>query len=410
MNLNKKIRCPSQRVQYKNGPSPFPWDAAASFAGSLIGGFASASATKDTNRTNLQIAREQNQFNFEQWLRERDYNEAMWNKQNQYNSPAAQKQRYIEAGINPYFAMSNIQSGQAQSLVAPQGKPAEGATMQAPDYSFIGNAIPQAVQVAQGVAQLKGQQIGNNIAGIDLEYHRQKVIHGLANLAESTRKMREETVGKRLSNKYQEMVNDFYDRTQQTMEHRMKLENQNLELQMKATNFDMAYKYADMNLKYAQFKQEKTESDARINSIKNQIAIGWANYGLSKQMTNAQISYYGQLTANLGEQFKVIKATGDGIVLDNQGKAIQLKFQTLHNIADLLNKRQQWWNMEADIAHKKAAAEQLILQSDLLDSKNDRIAAGMIAGVIVGGAVTLGTGNPVAGVGAGTAIFNGVNY
>lgn len=407
MELNRKIRCPSIRHEKKE----IWWLPIAIAGASKLGsGVANAASTKSTNATNLQIAREQNQFNYEQWMRERDYNEYMWNKQNEYNTPRAQYQRYVDAGINPHFALGNIQSGQAQTVTAPQGKPAAGATMQAPDYSFIGNAAGDAVAVAQQVASLKGQQIGNNIAGIDLEYHRQKVIHGLANLAESTRKMREETVGKRLSNKYQEMVNDFYDRTQQVMENRMKLENQNLELQMKATNFDMAYKYADMNLKYAQFKQEKTESDARINSIKNQIAIGWANYGLQKQMTNAQISYYGQLTANLGEQFKVIKATGDGIVLDNKGKAIQLKFQTLHNIADLLNKRQQWWNMEADIAHKKAAAEQLILQSDLLESKNDRVAAGMIAGVIVGGAVTFGTGNPVAGVAAGTALFNGTNY
>lgn len=409
MEINKKIRCPAQRVQYKN-KTPFPWDAAASFAGSLIGGFANASATKDTNRTNLQIAREQNQFNYEQWMRERDYNDAMWNKQNEYNSPKAQYQRYVDAGINPYFALGNIQSGQAQSLVAPQGKPAAGAVMQAPDYSFIGNAIPQAVQVAQGVAALKGQQINNQIAGVDAQYHQQKVIQGLANLAESTRNMRENTVGRRLSNKYQEMVNDFYDRTQQTMEHRMKLENQNLELQMQATNFDMAYKYAEMNLRYAQFKQEQNESNARIDSIKNQIAIGWANYGLSQQMTNAQISYYGQLTANLGEQFKVIKATGDGIVLDNRGKAIDLKFRTINNIADLLNKKQQYWLNEANIDQSKAAARQLIAQSGILENKENRAAAGVLGGLISGIIVTGLTKNPQLGVQVGSTMAGAAAY
>lgn len=56
--------------------------------------------------------------------RQNRYNEEMINKQNEYNSPAAQMQRYREAGINPYLAMTSggVSSGTQEQ---PQEKVAE---------------------------------------------------------------------------------------------------------------------------------------------------------------------------------------------------------------------------------------------------------------------------------------------
>lgn len=51
--------------------------------------------TRETNETNYAIAAEQ-----------RNWSERMVDEQNEYNSPLAQKQRFEEAGINPYMAMS----------------------------------------------------------------------------------------------------------------------------------------------------------------------------------------------------------------------------------------------------------------------------------------------------------------
>uniref|UniRef100_A0AB33JGY8 TolC family protein n=1 Tax=Prevotella sp. GTC17262 TaxID=3236797 RepID=A0AB33JGY8_9BACT len=114
---------------------------------SLASGIMNANSVKSTNRTNLQIAREQNQFNLEQWKREVAYNDARWNAQNEYNSPEQQMQRYAAAGINPFMAVSNISAGNSESLTAPRGTPAAGATMQPTDYSFINNAASNAVNM-----------------------------------------------------------------------------------------------------------------------------------------------------------------------------------------------------------------------------------------------------------------------
>lgn len=76
-------------------------------AGSLLGGLFSSSGQSATNKMNYRIYQEQ-----------RAWQEHMISKQNEYNSPVAQVERYEDAGINPYMAMSagNVGSGNQSSL------------------------------------------------------------------------------------------------------------------------------------------------------------------------------------------------------------------------------------------------------------------------------------------------------
>lgn len=63
---------------------------------------ASALAQRDTNIANMDIAQWQYQAALEQWQRE-----------NEYNSPAAQMQRYMDAGLNPnlIYGQQNLSAG-----------------------------------------------------------------------------------------------------------------------------------------------------------------------------------------------------------------------------------------------------------------------------------------------------------
>lgn len=88
----------------------------ASLLGSLFSGITGNKASKNTNNTNLQIARENNQIQ-QQIAREnnqlqvdmmrennrysRDLAIELFNLENAYNTPEAQMQRLIEAGLNP---------------------------------------------------------------------------------------------------------------------------------------------------------------------------------------------------------------------------------------------------------------------------------------------------------------------
>lgn len=115
-------------------------------------------ATKETNAANLKLAQFQN-----------DWNIAQWNRQNAYNTPAAQRARYEEAGINPYFALGNIQPGNAQSLLsadmANQQSGADAYNMLAQGYQQFGasvsQAIPQFLNAMYQQEQTKALQIKN---------------------------------------------------------------------------------------------------------------------------------------------------------------------------------------------------------------------------------------------------------
>lgn len=88
----------------------------ASLLGSLFSGISQNKATKNTNATNLQIARENNALQQKiaaentqlqvDMMREnnkfsRDMALEMFNLENQYNNPSSQVQRLVDAGLNP---------------------------------------------------------------------------------------------------------------------------------------------------------------------------------------------------------------------------------------------------------------------------------------------------------------------
>lgn len=68
-----------------------------------------------TNAANLQIAQMSNQYNERMFNKQLQYNWDMWNANNQYNSASAQRQRWEEAGFNPYMMAGNSNAGVSQS-------------------------------------------------------------------------------------------------------------------------------------------------------------------------------------------------------------------------------------------------------------------------------------------------------
>lgn len=112
-----------------------------------------------TNALNKQIADEQNALNYQMFNEQNDWNLAQWERENEYNSPKLQVQRYMEAGINPLWAMSKGDAGNAQHLTSAAAHPAAGATMVAPssvapqvmpefDPSRLSNIVSAATNVS----------------------------------------------------------------------------------------------------------------------------------------------------------------------------------------------------------------------------------------------------------------------
>ena len=86
------------------------WSGAAQTAASTLGGFMSAQGQEQANRAaedrayarNLDMMRQQNDFNVK-----------MWNMANEYNAPSNQLQLLKDAGVNP--AMYDFGSGGSQA-------------------------------------------------------------------------------------------------------------------------------------------------------------------------------------------------------------------------------------------------------------------------------------------------------
>ena len=119
-----------------------PLTAVLGFGGLASQGLASYmnyQSQKETNEQNLQIARDN-----------RDWQEKMWNMQNQYNSPQAQMQRLKSAGLNPDLMYSQGTTGIAQGI----GEPSQ-ATMQAPQLQGLDTS--SLVQAIQNEELMKGQ-------------------------------------------------------------------------------------------------------------------------------------------------------------------------------------------------------------------------------------------------------------
>lgn len=120
--------------------------------GLIQGGLNLISGNK-TNKTNLKIARETNQAQIDLAKYQADQNLNLWNLNNEYNSPAAQMQRYQDAGLNP-----NLIYGSGSASAGNSSSPAKGFEAPTLQRASVNNYMPQASQLF-----LNGLQTAMNV-------------------------------------------------------------------------------------------------------------------------------------------------------------------------------------------------------------------------------------------------------
>lgn len=192
------------RVKYLDsdfGPSlkciPFPVgaviQAGSGVLGSVIGGIFGNKSQQSANAANIQINRENNEFNERMMQKQQDYNTDMWNKQNAYNTPSAQVQRLKEAGLNPYLMMSNgNQIGTASS--------ANSTSM----ASASGNPNVQAYDPSSGISNGV-----NAIGGAIANYIAAKKAEGeIANMNMQNGLLQQQIIAMSKDNEYKSLMND----------------------------------------------------------------------------------------------------------------------------------------------------------------------------------------------------------
>ena len=115
--------------------------AGASLAGNAIG----ASSQSATNDANVEINRQNNQFNADQAAMQRQWSTDMWNRNNRYNSP----NEMISRGLNPFIG-SNVGAGvskaPASGGAAATAAPSPSLQAFRPDFSDVGSALASMAQ------------------------------------------------------------------------------------------------------------------------------------------------------------------------------------------------------------------------------------------------------------------------
>lgn len=115
--------------------------AGASLAGNAIG----SSSQSAANAANVEINRQNNQFNADQAAMQRQWSTDMWNRNNRYNSP----NEMISRGLNPFIG-SNVGAGvskaPASGGAAASAAPSPSIQAFRPDFSDVGSSLASMAQ------------------------------------------------------------------------------------------------------------------------------------------------------------------------------------------------------------------------------------------------------------------------
>ena len=345
---------------------PLLGSALISGASSLLGGLFGSGAQSSANRTNLQIARETNQMQYQMFQEQNAFNERMYNQMQQYNTPAAQMQRYNDAGINPYIAAGNVQSGNAQSaLQSAQPLPLHTAQVQPVDafkdsFSQIGNVISQYAQNELALSQaqknraeagwvdrLNGAQL-NKMSAETNNLYQQGSLLGL------DYKLKNDTLGNYIRLSDLSVVNA--EKTNEQLD--VITQSARLENALKNIDLGIQSKYGE-RMFVATLSKTLAESFATNASVRQrdaQIAIDKqnANTNAKNAQTNAAVG--GAQINNLIQQAIKTAEETTGIKIDNQTKG-QLNRTIIQGLGfdniDKNNKNKAfWWNFGFDKAEQ----------------------------------------------------------
>lgn len=276
-----------------------------SIGSSIFGGSSSAKSTRNTNATNLAIARETNNTNIKLANAQNQWNLEQWQRENEYNSPSAQMARLRAAGINPYLA-EGVTTGTADSLNSADLSVAQNPpTLQPYDYMPLANGVSSALSSYTAglnqAAQTEGMNLQNQLSAATMAMR-------ISQLAKDNNFKDLENSAKGLA--LQQTLDTYSDVVKQVRAEtvRRQLTNFSIQLDNESKSMDNQIK-RDYGFKLAEAELEKVReerqrilmetitgyqlanstvrlNDAQINHISAQIAQGWANIRINQQMAD----------------------------------------------------------------------------------------------------------------------------
>ena len=267
---------------------------------SLVGGLFGQKSQSDANKTNLQIARETNAANQQLAEKQNQWNIDQWNRDNEYNTASAQKQRLIDAGMNPMmgevtpgtaeFVQSAPLANQQMAHVEKEDALAK-AIPDAANSAF--NAIMQGATAKKALAEADSAEAKANldkqladyndnanprrIAGLDLQNQNQQI--GLQSALEGIKGQVLQNEHTQLSNVEQKGINILTN---------LQIENDKLQLSLQQ-KFGEKFKKAELDKLISEKGQIDSSTNvnvATIGKIASDIAKNYAEVNHLNADTN----------------------------------------------------------------------------------------------------------------------------
>lgn len=278
----------------------------ASLLGSLFGSSKSASAVDKTNKANKEIAEMNNAFNERMLDKQNTWNLEQWNRENEYNSAAAQKARFLQAGLNPYLAMmGGASAGSASNVTSAAAAPADQTGRQMPaDYSGYQRAFETLGNTASNIIQARSVDQQTKKSNAEIENLNAETSGTVINNEYKSVMLRAELAERLahsdLSKSQKEYFNKLADQVgQQTTFFDSNWNNYKTELEsrayMQAMTGNRAYFEAETSKKKLPFIAPQLR--AEIASLGAQTAMMYATADVSKQQAISLI------TQNLKDSF-----------------------------------------------------------------------------------------------------------
>lgn len=335
---------------------------------------------QDTNQANLDIAAAQNELNYKMFNEQNDWNLAQWKRENEYNSPSAQMERYIKAGINPLWAISNGDPGNAQQLTSASAQPAAGATMQAPtvipeyDPNRIGNIIAAAQNVNNSLQGF--MKLGLEAMDVDTRQAVGKSQIGL-NLAEAGFKA-SQTAGQDIFNNLnQDTYSVLVGIKQREYDNLVEdLNNKKLSGQLTDAQIDNARESKNQIVAMTDFVRK--QGDALIEQTRQ----GWAR--LSIDSMNAATNDF-VARSNSYYQGEELKLRNKEFQFNKEKSIAEFKMQSNGQIVGWINEQRGSWekisgltmkgdvNLNAEVLSRLEAAGEVLFQRLSADPSAENI-------------------------------------
>ena len=356
----------------------------ASLLGGLFGGLSNKTAQDRANETNLKIARETNQNQYQMFQEQNAFNERMYNQMQQYNTPAAQMQRYTDAGINPFIAAGNVQTGNVQSALQSAQPPQLQMAQVAPafgmgdaiqnSFSQIGNVIAQYAQNELAMAQAKKTNAEANwvdrlnAANVLKLNSSSRLDDGQSSLLGLDYKLKSDTLGNYIK------LSDLSVANAEKTNEQLDVITQSARLDNALKNIDLGIqsKYGEQmfkaNLAKALAEAFATEQGVYQRNRQLSIAQQEANTNSKNAETNRMNAVTNRQNANTNAAVGAAQIRGiiagaiktaeetSGIRIDNSNKQriidLTIEGLGLDNIGKSNNNRAFWWNFGVDNLEK----------------------------------------------------------